>query len=114
MEHKSVREATEVGDRARKLREATELLSHTLGLLPDTQYLVCAATHFDVDGKRKYCSVLYTNVHWHDDDGTERKPSVGMLTDLIIECKLSEDNYASNVNEERFGPVQPPASSLKQ
>lgn len=62
--------------------------------IPDTDYLVCAVTR----GKRTSengevepirVSILSTNLNWTDIHGNRQPPTVGVLTDLIVEAKLS-------------------------
>ncbi len=76
-----------------------ELLVTELAKIPDIDYLVCAVSH---DGD---ASMIYTSLHCHDrETGEPTRPSVGLMTDLIVAARYSTGH--SETNQQKFRDVE--------
>lgn len=86
---------SESSERLKKLEAIGELLATELAMVPDTDYLVCAVSKTK-DGKSA-ASMLYTNLHWYDrETGERQRPTLGMLTDLIVAARFAVDGKERN------------------
>lgn len=100
---------SESSERLKKLEAIGELLAMELAKVANTDFLVCAVSKTK-DGKSA-ASMLYTNLHSYDrETGEGQRPTVGMLTDLIVAVRFTVDGKERN--EESFREVPFPERKM--
>ncbi len=74
-----------------QLKAAAQMGANLLREIEGTSFVVCAVTTMrDAEGEPSFLlSALYTNLFWKDPrDGKMHPPTIGQLTDLILEARL--------------------------
>ena len=89
-------------------KAAIEMCAASVKDIPRTDFVV-VAVHRSEDNE-KGMGAIYTNLHTKDDDGNLEMPTIGMITDLVVEARLEIDE--SEFFEKRWSN-DPPASEVK-
>src|SRR3989338_1693850 len=96
--------------RWQQLKQVVQLLVGQFREIPDTDYLVCAVTR----GKRILANgdeepvcfrILSSNLNWTDIHGNRQPPTIGVMTDLLVEAHLTP---GEEIFERFWDERQPP------
>jgi len=90
----------------KSLRAAAQLAGSLFADLPNVDYVICAVRRGGSLSEEDDISILATNLTWQDSkDGLTKRPSVGMITDLVIEARMAEEIAA--LAQENWRRAQP-------
>jgi len=89
----------------KSLRAAAQLAGSLFTDLPNVDYVICAVRRGGSLSEDDV-SILATDLTWQDSkDGLMKRPSVGMITDLVIEARMAEEIAA--LAQENWRRAQP-------
>jgi hypothetical protein len=92
-------------DQRKKLAATVEIVASIFEEVPQTDFIVCAVRR-DENGDVK-AAAISNNLGWHDEKKNSRMqpPSIGMMTDLLVEAelftrieKLQKDSWRNKEN----------------
>ena len=87
---------SESKEKLNKMHAIGELLVTELTKIPDIDYLVCAVSH------KGDASMIYTSLYCRDKEtGEPCRPSVGLMTDLIVAARFSTSHSETNQQQLR-------------